>query len=123
MARPRKVRVFRDRKKSPSWYVEWRDMQGKRHCESCGPARRDAVKRAAEIAEELRRLRSSTASPTPEQNDPQSGQAAGDLASICVLQLRVILRCRDAEVPLDIQIPLNPQLLQVIGQVAASQDT
>jgi hypothetical protein len=42
VAGPRKVRIFRDLKKSPNWYVEWRDLDGRRHCESCGPQREDA---------------------------------------------------------------------------------
>jgi hypothetical protein len=51
--KPRKVRVFRDVKKSPAWYVEWRDAAGVRHCSSCGPRRSDAVAVATRIKIEL----------------------------------------------------------------------
>ena len=57
MPGPRKVRVFRDSKKSPNWYVEWRDTSGRRHCESCGPHEKDALERARQIKDELRQSR------------------------------------------------------------------
>ena len=57
MPGPRKVRVFRDLAKSPNWYVEWRDREGKKHCESCGPEETDAQERANEIRQELQRQR------------------------------------------------------------------
>lgn len=121
MSKPRKVRIFRDRNKSPNWYVEWRDTQGKRHCESCGPLRRDAAERAGQIEQGLRRLRAGDALPvTQNQDETAADGAARDNSRACVVQLRVFLRCGDAELPLDIQVQLNPQLLQVIGQMAAS---
>ena len=123
MSRPRKVRIFRNRKKSPNWYIEWRDAQGKRHCESCGPLRRDAEERAGQIEEGLRRRRAGDVLPAPQKlDDGASADAASvDNPRASVVQLRVFLRCGDAELPLDIQVQLNPQLLQVIGQIAASQ--
>jgi hypothetical protein len=122
MTKPRKVRIFRDRKKSPNWYVEWRDAQGKRHCESCGPLRREAQERAGQIQEGLRRLRAGEVIPGPQKQVEASADAASvDNPRASVVQLRVFLRCGDAQLPLDIQVQLNPQLLQVIGQMAASQ--
>jgi hypothetical protein len=115
------VRIFRDRKKSPNWYVEWRDAQGKRHCESCGPLRREADERAGQIEEELRRLRAGNVPPAPQKQDEEGTDDASDNPPASLVQLRVFLRCGDAELPLDIQVQLNHQLLQVIGQIAASQ--
>ena len=122
MSKPRKVRIFRDRKKSPNWYVEWRDTQGKRHCESCGPLRREALERAGQIEDGLRRLRAGDALPVPQnQAETTADGASGNNTRACVVQLRVLLRCGDAELPLDIQVQLNPELLQLIGQIAASR--
>ena len=119
MPMPRKVRIFRDRKKSPNWYVEWRDAQRKRHCESCGPLRREAEDRARQIEEELRLLRAGNTLPAPQKPDESSTEADSDNRHISVMQLRVFVRCGDAELPLDIQVELNPQLLHVIiGQIA-----
>ena len=122
MPRPRKVRIFRDRKKSPNWYVEWRDAQGKRHCESCGRLRHEAEDRAAQIEETLRRLRAGGPLPITQTPEESSANAAAvDNLHASVVQLRVFLRCGDADLPLDVQIQLNPQLLQLIGEIAASQ--
>jgi hypothetical protein len=122
MPNPRKVRIFRDRKKSPNWYVEWRDAQRRRHCESCGPLRREAEERARQIEGELRRLRAGEAFPASQAQD----EVSADATSVAnprpsIMQLQVFLRCGDAELPLDIQVQLNPQLLHIIGQIAASQ--
>ncbi len=121
MPRPRKVRIFRDRKKSPNWYVEWRDAQRKRHCESCGPLRREAEKRAGQIEEELRRLRASEPLPAQGRDESPADSVSLDNPRISVVQLRIFLRCGNAELPLDVQVQLNPELLQVIGQIAASE--
>lgn len=107
------MRIFRDRKKSPNWYVEWRDEQGKRHCESCGPLRREAQERARQIENELRLQRAGVTLPASQH------EISAEAAS--VVQLRVFLRCGDAELPLDVQVQMNSQLLQIIGQIAASQ--
>jgi hypothetical protein len=116
------VRIFRDRKKSPNWYVEWRDVQRKRHCESCGPLRRQAEERARQIEEELRRLRAGNLVPAPKKQEEISPNAASvDNCRVSVVQLRLFLRCGDAELPLDIQVQLNPELLEVIGKISASE--
>lgn len=96
MPGPRKVRVFRDLAKSPNWYVEWRDLEGKKHCESCGPEEANAQERAKEIRQELQRQRKSQRL----QNE----------------------RCDGIDCTLQIVIPLNPTPLPINLNVRMTEE-
>lgn len=55
------------------------------------------------------------------QDKVPADAASVDNPCSSVIQLQVYLRCGDAELPLDIQVQMNPQLLKIIGHIAASQ--
>src|SRR4051812_19164054 len=96
MAGPRKVRVFRDRRKSPNWYVEWRDVERRRHCESGGPRRKDAEERARQIAAELQEMRTAGALAQPTPPGPSPLAPPQDTP---VIRARLVVRCAEADVP------------------------
>src|SRR5690348_15558804 len=111
---PRKVRIFRDTNKSPNWYVEWRDRDGRRHCESCGPHRREAKERAGQIAAELENLR--TGAPAVVSGEVSGGdtgivQGPGKDSRYPLVHVRAVLRCPSLEVPVDLLIEVNPDVL------------
>jgi hypothetical protein len=126
VAVPRKVRIFRDPKKSPNWYVEWRDLEGHRHCESCGPQRRDAEDRAGLITEELRVNREEakrSAHPAGQKGADDADASAG--ASGChgsAVQLQGMLRCGQVEVPITLWLEVTPQFLIAIRQLLRDAD-
>jgi hypothetical protein len=124
MRGPRKVRIFRDTNKSPNWYVEWRDLQGRRHCESCGPHRRDARERASQIAAELQGVRSGapvTGSGTVSGVIAGAGvlRSQGENSAYPLVHVHAVLRCPNVELPVDLLIEVNPDVLKAIGQFAA----
>lgn len=119
MRGPRKVRVFKDPKKSPNWYVEWRDETGRRHCESCGPDEADARQRARQVREELDRKRSGSAS---QQDSGGNGSADSQEPSGPVVQLRAILRGGPVEIPLDLSIEFGPEALRAISRMLAEHN-
>jgi hypothetical protein len=102
----RKVRVFLDRKKSPNWYVEWRDEQGRRRAESCGPDRADADQRAQQIRQELRAARLTSTKTPPITASPSI------VTNLVRLHARITLG--EYEVPAEISIELTPDLLRLI---------
>jgi hypothetical protein len=115
------VRIFRDPKKSPNWYVEWRDAEGRRHCESCGPQRRDAEQRAGRIKEELRLQREEAKRlARMARQDAAGGEAAAPAAAGgcdgSALQLQGLLRCAQVEVPITIRLEVPPELLTALKQ-------
>ena len=131
MPGPRKVRIFRDKRKSPNWYVEWRDMEGKRHCESCGPRRQDAEQRSGSLEVELRRLRSVDANanregaePTPEnRGSPAAVFPGSDTAARGpVVQVRASVQVGQSAIPVDLQIEITPELLKMFGQMIADAE-
>lgn len=109
MARPRKVRIFRDLRKSPNWYVEWRDVAGRRHCESCGPKRRDAQKRANQIAKELRRQREDAKRVV--QPARQNPAATTSVCSPSAVRLQGLLRCAQVDLPFTVCFEIMPEFL------------
>jgi hypothetical protein len=116
------VRIFRDLKKSPNWYVEWRDAEGRRHCESCGPQRLDAEQRAGQITEELRQQREEAkrlermARPDAARGEAAIPTATGGCDG-SALQLQGLLRCAQVELPITIRLEVPPDLLAVLKQV------
>ena len=109
MARgPRKVRVFRNLSKSASWYVEWRDEAGRRHCESCGADEVEARRRATEIEGELRALRAAAKGPigtaTLDVDAPPSDAARA------FVKLRAMMKCAALQVPVELIVELTPEL-------------
>ena len=123
MPGPRKVRVFKDPAKSPNWYVEWRDLQGKRHCESCGPRRQAAKKRANQLQSELRAARlGSPEGPTPlarESTDPVRSGMPNEASTtvIQMVRLQTVLCLGQREVPVNLTIELTPELLQAFHEL------
>jgi hypothetical protein len=122
---PRKVRIFRDRKKSPNWYVEWRDREGRRHCESCGPRRKDAEERAHHIQEALRARRADasdigTAVPPDEGECPDRPTALTSQEGIAV-QLHGVLRCPQGDIPIDLFVQLKPDILEILKRLIADR--
>jgi hypothetical protein len=116
MARPLKVRIFRDEKKSPNWYVEWRDLEGRKHCESCGPERSDADKRADEITAELRQARRKIKT-VAELPPLGASSAAGSQPDQPLLQLRAVLRCPQLDLPVDLVLHLDTELVKGIRRM------
>lgn len=111
----RKVRVFRDRKKSPNWYVEWRDAQGQRRSESCGPDRIDAERRAQQIQQQMREARVDAATRAfTGFSEPSSKTAPGVATN--VLRLRARIDWKKCEVPIEISVELSPELLRVLRE-------
>lgn len=102
MPGPRKVRIFRNPKKSPNWYVEWRDLEGRRHSESCGENQADAEDRARHIREELRQQRQAAR----EQRET-TPTAEPDVPSSSLLPIRAILRCSGVEVPVELIVEMK----------------
>jgi hypothetical protein len=124
MPGPRKVRVFRDNKKSPNWYVEWRDLAGRRHCESCGPDEVDAQERARHIRAELRRNWVVTTSQSPHGETKviqgqRSLMGAGIESEVPSSTLRVhaLLKCPQFDVPVDLHIEVNSELIDALSQL------
>ncbi len=113
MPGPRKVRVFQDRKKSPNWYVEWRDTQGRRHAESCGPDRSDAEQRAQQVRQEIRATRLASAKKTCTELAESSSKVASSMVTN-VLRLRARIDWGESEVPVEISVELTPELLQAL---------
>lgn len=111
MAGPRKVRVFRDRKKSPNWYVEWRDQQGRRRTESCGPARTDADERAQQIRQELRAARIAST------KTAFAGCSPTIVTNVVRLHGRIDLG--EYQVPVEISIELTNEVLQALRKTLA----
>jgi hypothetical protein len=114
MAVPKKVRIFRDPKKSPNWYVEWRDAEGRRHSESCGPARRDALRRAKQLHQEMQAARLATLRSFA-GSEGNSNQTTPTLVSN-VLRLPARINLGECEVPVEISVEISPALLNVIEQ-------
>jgi hypothetical protein len=120
MPGPRKVRVFRDRKKSPNWYVEWRDAEGSRHCESCGPTRKDAEDRASRLRTQLQATRLAPlngslveeSDPTSPNSESVSTPSHGLVAQ--VIRLNASLQLGREYVPITVTIDLTPELLQAL---------
>jgi hypothetical protein len=122
MPGPRKVRVFRNPKKSPNWYVEWRDTAGRRHCESCGPSEVDAQERAREIRSKLKRKRLSIAGERARERAESLSASArvsrGEDASAppsSVIRLHALLKCAPIEVPVDLLVQIDPELIESLG--------
>src|SRR6185437_114065 len=110
MPGPRKVRIFHDVKKSPNWYVEWRDVQGRRHCESCGPKRADAEDRRQQIEDQLRLTR--TLLPIQVGVDPQVPGTQGmpeDPGN--EFSIPLVLKLGETEVPITIQCKLTQEAI------------
>lgn len=126
MVGPRKVRIFRDQKKSPNWYVEWRDTEGRRHCESCGPHRRDARERASQITEQLRVQREEAKRLTRMARDAAYGEA--NTAALATgsegsaLQVQGLVRCAQVEVPITVRLEVPPALLTALQQILREAD-
>ena len=118
MRGPRKVRIFRDPKKSPNWYVEWRDEGGQRHCESCGPGRKEAEERARQIADRLRELRAGAAPACVVGSTASLDAAALPVPHATngrpVIQVRAVLCSGDVQVPVELVIEVGPELLQAL---------
>jgi hypothetical protein len=106
MPGPRKVRVFRDRKKSPNWYVEWRDGQGQRRTESCGPDRADAEQRAQQIREELLAARIAS----------NKKLVAGSLPAIVtnLVRMHAVINLGEYQVPVEISFELTKEVRQAL---------
>ncbi|HKB38587.1 MAG TPA: hypothetical protein VKD72_19240 [Gemmataceae bacterium] len=126
MAGPRKVRIFRDPKKSPNWYVEWRDLQGHRHCESCGPQRRDAQERADQITEELRvqREEAKRLAQTARQSAAYD-ETTLSAASSCdgtALHLQGLLRLAQLVVPITLRLEVPSVLVTAFRQLLREAD-
>ena len=124
MRGPRKVRVFRDPKKSPNWYVEWRDEEGRRHCESCGPDEVDAKERARQVRAELDRKRGGLTGDTTDGSVVMLNSAEANpsvAATDPVLQLQVIVRGGRFEFPLDLSIEVGPEAIRMIGEMVAAK--
>jgi hypothetical protein len=120
---PRKVRVFRDPKKSPNWYVEWRDMAGRRHCESCGADEREAQERARQIRAEFRRWREA-ASPIRSSvvGQPSEARSKGPTKSSTPdLRLHAFLRYPQFEIPVDLHIEINSDFINALGALLSTQ--
>jgi hypothetical protein len=126
VAGPRKVRVFRDPKKSPNWYVEWRDMDGRRHCESCGPHRQDARHRAGQIAEQLRqqRLEAKRLAQRTQQvlADAATTRATESNPGGSALELQGLLRCAQFELPITVLLQVPPVLLTALARAIPEPD-
>jgi hypothetical protein len=120
---PRKVRIFRDRKKSPNWYVEWRDIEGHRHCESCGPRREEAKQRARQIEEALQAQRAAVPDREEACKRESAEQAAEPLPScsqengMAVLQVHALLRFAQVEVPIDLFLQVRPDVLAMLQRL------
>src|SRR6266566_4600413 len=111
MAGPRKVRVFRDRKKSRNWYVEWRDSDGRRRTESCGPTRTDAEQRAQQIRQELRIARIASTKTS------FAGSSPAIVTNVVRLHARIDLG--EYQVPVEISVELTTEVLQVLRKTLA----
>jgi hypothetical protein len=118
----RKVRVFQNLKKSPNWYVEWRDVSGKRRCQSCGPNEREAQERARKIGAELRRLRDVEC-----LNGVQAdgGEHPRNLvhpsrATPTTLRLNAFLKCHECAIPVQFNIQVNSDLVTCLNQLLSS---
>jgi hypothetical protein len=119
----RKVRVYQDRKKSPNWYIEWRDSEGRRRTESCGPIRADAEKRAKQVRQQLSAARLAAAKPVASEFDQSSTKTAPSLVTN-VLRLRARIDCGESEVPVEINVELTPLLLETLrGLMHTALDT
>ena len=114
MPGPRKVRVFRDRKKSPNWYVEWRDGQGQRRTESCGPKRADAEQRAQEIREELRVARIASS------KTPVAGSMPGIVTNL--LRMHAVINLGEYQVPVEISFELTKEVRQAFRRTISDVD-
>jgi hypothetical protein len=120
MRGPRKVRIFRDRKKSPNWYIEWRDLEGKRHCESCGPRRKAAKERANQMQTQLQAARlvgkeSATPLVPTLTGIVSSGEAKQPPAMVAqIVPAQVIFRLGRKEVPVNLTIELTQELIQAV---------
>lgn len=99
----RKVRVFHDPKKSPNWYVELRDAQGRRRSESCGPRKVDADKRAAELERELAVLR------TARRRPPASGHEG--------VPVQAVIKAANLEWPVEIVLRVDAPLRQLLERL------
>jgi hypothetical protein len=124
MPGPRKVRIFKDPKKSPNWYVEWRDFSGRRHCESCGPRQDDAIKRSRQINDELRHSRLADArgavqlDPKPPRSEAPITRSENRGESLpSILRVRAILKSPQFELPVDLHVELNPDLIDAVSQL------
>lgn len=118
MARgPGKVRVFQNLRKSASWYVEWRDTAGQRHCESCGASEADARERAVQIERELRVVRSAAKGPlakvSQHANTPNAEEGRD------VVTLRAMMRCAALQVPVELVVELTPELRRSLASMAS----
>jgi hypothetical protein len=112
MRGPRKVRVFRDPKKSPNWYVEWRDPEGRRRTESCGPARKDAEDRAQQLRQELRSARQAS---LVKRLDHIVGVDKIPVCSIVnMLRFRGQIDLGQSEVPIEISLEITDDLIQAL---------
>ncbi len=123
MRGPRKVRVFRDPKKSPNWYVEWRDTTGRRHCESCGLDEREAQERARQIRAELRRWREAASPMGASMLDqpPEASSGGPTRSSTPTLRLHTFLRCPQFEIPVDLHIEINSDFIDALGLLLSRQ--
>jgi hypothetical protein len=108
MAGPRKVRIFRDPKKSPNWYVEWRDLEGRRHSESCGPRKVSARERAREILQKLRRLR---------HEEHEEKLPGSERQSLPMVEVRAILKSPPFEAPVQMLVELGPEFICSIREL------
>lgn len=114
MPGPRKVRVFRDRNKSPNWYVEWRDGQGRRRTESCGPSRTDAEERAQEIRKQLRAARIASTKAAFAASSPTI------VTNIVRLHARIDLG--EYQVPVEISLELTTDVLNALRRTINERD-
>ncbi len=122
MPGPRKVRVFRNPKKSPNWYIEWRDAAGRRHCESCGPGKGDAQDRARQVRADLQRERLSVCGRPPVErlesatgNTRVSGTEDPSARPSSVIRVHALLKCAEFELPVDLLVEVNPELLESLS--------
>lgn len=123
MPGPRKVRIYQDVKKSPNWYVEWRDLQGRKHCESCGPRREDAEVRGQQIAEQLRLSRNASSIPiciTPHRDTIKNQAETGQIASIVVpktIDIPLLLKVGEIEVPMTINLKVTQEVMRALQRL------
>lgn len=109
MARgPRKVRVFRNLSKSASWYVEWRDETGRRHCESCGQDEAEARRRALEIDRDLHALRAVAKGPFGSETPVIGASRPSGHGSL--VSLNAVMKCAALRVPVELVIEITPEL-------------
>jgi len=115
----RKVRVYQDKKKSPNWYVEWRDSEGRRRTESAGPARTDAEARTEQLREQLRAARLGAMNFPASDSEQPSSRTARNVATN-LLRLRAKINCGYSEVPFEINVELTPVLIEALRQFLTS---